>query len=133
MSGSDGSGAGARSSRWKVPPPVCAARSAVIAETMLPAAPVTTYVPPDGSRLDDAGSTSHSTSPTVQRKPSEWPISTAPGSRSVSSINSSASAAVLRLRSKSTTLTSASPRSSASALQKPLTAPPMTDVAPCSS
>ena len=39
-SGSAESGAGTRSSRWNVPPSAAAARSAVIAETMLPAAPV---------------------------------------------------------------------------------------------
>ena len=39
--GRAGSGAGMRSSRWNVPPPAAAARSAVIADTMLPAAPVT--------------------------------------------------------------------------------------------
>ena len=65
--------------------------------------------------------------------PSAWPISTAPGSRRVSSIRMSASAAFLRLAAKSTALTSACSRSRASALVKPVTAPPSTDVAPAAS
>ena len=50
-SGSAGSGSGTRSSRWKAPPPAAVARSAVIADTMLPAAPVTRYTASfDGAR-----------------------------------------------------------------------------------
>ena len=50
MSGSARSGAGVRSSRWKVPPEATA-RSAVIAETMLPAAPVTSTTESDVSGI----------------------------------------------------------------------------------
>ncbi len=90
-----------RSSRWNVPPEAVA-RSAVIAETMLPAAPVirkteslASSIAPGGVRRP--GGTADVASPTPQRWPSTWPISTQPGSDSVSSIRTSASAAVLRL------------------------------------
>ena len=83
MSGSSASGSGTRSSRWKVPPEA-SARSAVIAATMLPAAPVTTNVVSALSARAGSGSTACSTRPTVHRRPSEYPISTAPGSDSVS-------------------------------------------------
>ena len=53
------SGAGVRSSRWKVPPEA-AARSAVIAETMLPAAPVTTKTESAPSTMPRRGTASPS-------------------------------------------------------------------------
>ena len=52
---------------------------------------------PVASARSGSGSAGRSTRPTVQRSSSAWPTSTAPGSRSVSSIRRSASAAVLRL------------------------------------
>ena len=114
-------------------PPDAAARSAVIAETMLPAAPVTQKTVSVPSARSGSGSAGRSTSPTAQRRSSAWPTSTTPGSRRVSSIRMSASAAVLRLGGKSTALTRASERSRASALTKPVTAPPIAEVAPASS
>ena len=56
MSGSSASGSGTRSSRWKVPPEA-SARFAVIAATMLPAAPVTTNVVSALSARAGSGST----------------------------------------------------------------------------
>ena len=52
-----GSGSGTRSSRWKVPP-AAAARSAVIADTMLPAAPVTRNTVSSTARAPGRGSAS---------------------------------------------------------------------------
>ena len=139
MSGSAGSGAGVRSSRWKTPPEA-AARSAVIAETMLPAAPVTSTTDSDVSGIPPS-------SPVVRRParragngcssrampkrcPSTRPTSTQPGSRRVSSTSRSATAAVLRSTGRSTALTRAPGRSFLYDLVKPVTAPPSTEVAP---
>ena len=106
--GPAGSGSAARSSRWKVPPDA-AARSATIAETMLPAAPVTTKTlsgPSVQARPVAAGS-SRVDQGQGEALAALQPISTAPGSRSVSRPAASrrrrpASAPV----SKSTALTS---------------------------
>ena len=78
-------------------PPELAARSATMAETMPPAAPVTTKTV-SGPRVRPGwpSAAGASASPTVQRSPPAWPISTAPGSASVSSTSTSAISAGLR-------------------------------------
>jgi len=124
-----------------VPPPT-AARSAVIADTMLPAAPVTTttlsassVIPAPAGMLPSsvrAGNACRLMA-TPHRPSSARPISTAPGSRRVSSTSRSAMAAVLRLAGTSTALTSACCFSFLYDLAKPVTAPPMGAVAPAGS
>ena len=103
-SGSAGSGSGTRSSRWNVPPE---ARCQVGRDGRDDAARC------PGDAEDGVGSRELGPGrarPTArgarrdQRRSSAWPTSTAPGSRSVSSIRISASAAVLRLGAKSTDL-----------------------------
>ena len=112
--------AATRSSRWNVPPPAACARSAVIADTMLPAAPVTTNVVSGVSaragsaraRLLDQG---RSSSAGRRRGRSRR----APGSRSVSSTSDARrGSAVLRDGAKSTALISASGRSRAQRLRE---------------
>ena len=100
---------------------------------MLPAAPVTQNTVSGPRARSGSPSAARSSRPTDQRKSSAWPTSTAPGSRSVSSISVSAIAAVLRLGGKSTALNSASSRSRARALTNPVTAPPIAEVAPAAS
>ena len=113
-----------------------AARSAVIAETMLPAAPVMTKT--------SSGSSVRARGRCRGRLPRAEPDGPAQARRRGRSrprrgraasrrSSASASAAVLRVAAKSTALISASGRSRASALVKPVTAPPMTDVAPAAS
>ena len=79
-------------------PPDAAARSAVIADTMLPAPPVTQKTVSARSARSGSGSASRSTRPTDQRSSPAWPTSTTPGSRRVSSIRISASGGGLAAR-----------------------------------
>ena len=106
-------------------PPELAARSATMAETMPPAAPVTTKTV-SGPRVRPGwpSAAGASVNPTVQRSPPAWPISTAPGSVRVSATSTSAISAGLRASSKSTAFTSAS-RSRRYAFKSPVTAPPI--------
>ena len=127
-------GAGREVEQVEVPPPECAARSAVIADTMLPAAPVTTKVPPAERPLDAAavdGGFQQADRPAQPVGVTD--LDRAGVAQRLRRSAARPSAAVLRPGSKSTTFTSARSRSRASALQKPLTAPPMTEAAPCSS
>ncbi len=105
MSGSAGSGWGTRSRRWNVP---CEARarSAVIAATMLPAAPVMAKTVSGPSSMPaGVGPKGTSRSATVQRRPSLWPTSTTPGSHRVSSTSSPATASGLAPSATSTAFT----------------------------
>ena len=90
-------------------PPDAPAKSAVMAETILPAAPVITKtlllsrIMPGSPSVADC-----SLSPIVQRCAPVYPISTAPGSRRVSSMQQDRPiSAALRFGSKSTALTRA--------------------------
>ena len=116
-----------------MPPPAARVRSATIADTMLPAAPVTTNVVAGVSGTAAVSPGASSATAIVQRSPSAYPISTGPRSRCVSAIRWSAGSAVLREGAKSTALITASGRSRESALVNPVTAPPITDVAPAAS
>ena len=108
-SGSSGSGSGVRSSRWKVPPEA-AARSAVMADTMLPAAPVTTKTvsrsstmpaPGTADRRRPAAGTASRRRPRRSAGRRRRPISTQPGSNRVSSISCAATAGGLDRRRRS--------------------------------
>ena len=105
----------------------------VVAETMLPAAPVITKTESPAQRALRVGLASR----LDEAHPPAQAVRVADLDRAGIAQgllhSRSASAAVLRLGGKSTALISASGRSRASALVKPVTAPPSTEVAPAAS
>ena len=92
---------------------------------MLPAAPVTTNDVVGAERLARGPSAGGGPrSATVQRSPSAWPTSTAPGSRSVSSTRMSASAAAAAVDGEVDRLDQGFGPLACEGLVKPVTAPP---------
>ncbi len=106
-----------------------------MAETMLPAAPVTTNTVSGPRTMPSPGPVvaGRSSSVTVHRSPSAWPTSTAPGSPSASATSRSATSSGRSAGPTSTAFTSGSGRSRAKALANPVTAPPSGAWAPASS
>ncbi len=131
-SGSSGSGSDVRSSRWNTPPDA-RARSAVIAETMLPAAPVTTNTVSGPKTMPSPPSAAGCSSRVIVHRNGRRGRPR-PGRGRAGSLRR---AAEPRRRpgvgTTSTAFTSAPGFSKANALAKPVTAPPRGATAPAAS
>jgi hypothetical protein len=122
-SGSSGSGSSTRSSRWNVPPPAAVARSVTMADTMLPAAPVTTHT--RSGRGRDPRLRRDLAQAHAQAESPRRPTSTTPGSASASSRRASATAAGSSVHRHVEHLHESRRAAPEKALVKPLVPPPM--------